>query len=86
MAFRYLPLSLDDGTLFRLLPHLMCPGTMVTLRPAVIVAAIALVTGSAPLAPRARSFLASVKGKVRKARVEFTYWGWKGTFPDLRTF
>ena len=64
LVFRRLPLSLDDGTLFRLLPHLMCPGTMVTLRPAVIVAIISVVTGSAVLAPRARTFLASVWGKV----------------------
>ena len=68
-AYRHLPLALDDGTLFRLLPHLMCPGTMVTLRPAVIMAVIAVVTESAPLAPRARTFLADVRGKVGAQRV-----------------
>ena len=62
-TYRHLPLSLDNGTLFRLLPHLMCPGTMVTLRPAVIVAVIAVVTESA-LSARARAFLVEVRGKV----------------------
>ncbi len=62
-AFRYLPLALPNNELFNLLPHLMCPGTMVSLRPGVIFAAIAVVTGCAPLLQRALTFLGCVRGK-----------------------
>jgi len=62
-VLRYLPLALSDYDLFALLPHLMCPGVMVTLRPAVIFACVAIVTHSEPLADRARAFLKQVRGK-----------------------
>lgn len=59
----YLPVALRDYTLFKLLPHLLCPGSLVTLRPAVIFAAVAASSHVAPLEERARAFMRSVRGK-----------------------
>lgn len=59
---RYLPLSLDDETLFSTLPHLMFPGTIVTRRPAIIFAVIAVLTHNAILEERALRFLKAAAG------------------------
>lgn len=59
---RFLPLALDNEMLFQTLPHLMFPGTMVTRRPAVIFATIAVITNNIVLKERAAAYLESVRG------------------------
>jgi hypothetical protein len=58
-----LPLALDNRDLFQLLPHLLCPGTRFSLRPAVIVATLAVLADVALLKDRAVAFLQESKGK-----------------------
>jgi hypothetical protein len=58
-----LPECVSDSTLFRTLPHLVCPGLLFTLRPAALIALIAWQSGNALLKPRAESFLLSIKGE-----------------------
>lgn len=59
----FLPLGLPDDELFSLLPHLLAPGTTVSLRGSAIFAAIALTSGNRHLATRATAFLASIRGR-----------------------
>lgn len=57
----YLPLALADHDFWNYLPHLMVEGTAFSLRPAVVLALVAIRTQSF-LAERARAFLARIKG------------------------
>lgn len=60
----YLPLSLGAKDLFAALPHLMCPGTMFSRRPAALLAILTAISGHAnPLFDKAVAFLASIRGK-----------------------
>lgn len=57
----YVPSQLAPRQLFETLPHLLCPGTVYSLRPAAILAAIVVVTESMLYYP-AEEFLFDVKG------------------------
>lgn len=59
----YLPLNVDNSDLFRLLPHLICPGTEFSLRPAAIIALLAMRSNNAFLCKRAEEYLESIRGK-----------------------
>lgn len=59
---RWLPSSMPADELFKCLPHLICPGTLYSLRPAAILAVIAVVTESI-LQFQAEIFLENSKGK-----------------------
>lgn len=59
----FIPCSLDSYRVFAMLAHLVYPGVMFTLRPAAIVASLALFSGNAILKERASEFLTSIKGK-----------------------
>ena len=56
-----LPLSMAAKDLFAMLPHLMCPGTMFSSRPAAVLAVLAVFTGSV-LREQAAELLASIRG------------------------
>jgi len=62
-AMARLPLALSDRDLFELLPHLMCPGTRFSLRPAIIIAALAYLADIKLLKVQAARFLQASKGK-----------------------
>jgi hypothetical protein len=55
-------IPLSTNNLFTVLPHLMCAGTMFSIRPAAILAILAVYTGSV-LKQEADQFLNKVKGK-----------------------
>ena len=57
-----LPLDMDSYSLFKVLPHLMCPGTMFSLRPAALLAILAVISSSI-LKEKALQFLVSIRGK-----------------------
>eukprot|EP00939_MAST-03C_sp_MAST-3C-sp1_P005359 g5359.t1 len=59
---RYLPCRMADSRFFRLLPHLVHGGTRFSLKPACIVALLAVMSGHSDLAPKADRFLRHVKG------------------------
>jgi len=61
-SYKALPASLDDQALFALLSHLVIPGTKFTLRPTLIMAMIAYLSGNAVLAERAEALLLRHKG------------------------
>lgn len=63
LPIKYIPLSLPDRYLFSILPHLMAPGCIFSLRPSVIIAAIAYMVNHVVLKERAERYLVSVKGK-----------------------
>ena len=48
--------------LFSVLPHLMCPGTLFSRRPAAILAVLAVLTGASTVLERATEHLESIKG------------------------
>lgn len=58
----YIPVSLPSNLKFKLLPHLMCPGTMFSLRLSAIMASIAKISGSI-LRDDATQFLNEIRGK-----------------------
>jgi len=61
---RYLPCSLSDKNLFALLPHLVHPGTMFTIRPSCCIAIMCARQGKETrLGSRAHRYLTSMKGK-----------------------
>ena len=62
-APRYLPLSLLPKFLFGCLPHLVSPGMMFSLRPAIMVAIIAFLSGNEHLVETAKTFLEANMGK-----------------------
>jgi len=59
----YVPLGMKTRKIFGLLPHLMCPGTLFSTRPALIGAAIAYLSGNEILVDRAKKFLLNYKGR-----------------------
>lgn len=59
---KHLPVNMEPTVTFRLLPHLMCNGTMFTMRMSVVVAAIAKLAGSI-LKDDAEKYLMESKGK-----------------------
>jgi hypothetical protein len=59
----YIPCALQPYRIFAMLAHLVYPGVMFTLRPAAIIASLALLSGNATLKKHASEFLASAKGK-----------------------
>ena len=60
---RYLPLSLKPKQIFGLLPHLLCSGTLFSLRPSLICAAIAYLSGNEILVDLAKKFIINFKGQ-----------------------
>ena len=58
----YVPLAVDDATLFSLISHLMCPGVRLDFKPSVIVAFVALMRNVPYLADRAKRFLIASRG------------------------
>jgi len=62
-SYSAIPSRLGDRALFSLLSHLVIPGTMFTLRPSLVLAMIAVLSGNAVLKERAESLLRSVKGR-----------------------
>lgn len=58
----YIPVNLPPKLKFKLLPHLITPGTMFTLRLSAIMASIAKISGSI-LRDDATTFLKTIKGK-----------------------
>lgn len=59
-----LPYNMKDEDLFACLPHLMCPGTMMSRRPAALLAIIAASSSTdSPLFAKANNYLASIKGR-----------------------
>jgi len=62
-SFIAIPSTLDDRKLFSLLSHLVIPGTMFSLRPSLIMAMIAYLSGNVTLKDRAERLLLSLKGK-----------------------
>lgn len=65
-GLRYLPAT--ARSLFQMLPHLMCAGTMFSRRPAAILAIVALHTHSV-LRDQAAAFLKSIKGRWIEAEL-----------------
>lgn len=59
---RSIPLSLDPFSLFKILPHLVVPGTMFSLRPAALFAALSMIVGVRFLDEPARVLLNQQKG------------------------
>ena len=59
---QYIPLDLRAQDMFGLLPHLVVEGTSFSLRPALILAMLAVYTNNALLVDKARSFLESKRG------------------------
>ncbi|MHB1953118.1 MAG: hypothetical protein ACYCOU_05170 [Sulfobacillus sp.] len=61
---RFVPDSLPDAEFFALLPHLLAEGSVFSLRPSVVLAAVVLTSGVSinALAPKARRFLSEVRG------------------------
>ncbi len=57
-----IPLSMNARSLFELLPHLVCPGTLFTMKPAAIMAILAYLSGGI-LKDHAEAFLNAWKGK-----------------------
>lgn len=58
----YIPVNLPSKLKFKLLPHLVCPGTMFSLRLSAIMASIAKISGSI-LRDDATEFLYKIRGK-----------------------
>lgn len=58
----YIPVNLPSSLTFKLLPHLICPGTMFSLRLSAILASIAKISGSI-LRDDATKFLNEVRGQ-----------------------
>ena len=58
----YIPLCLSDKEVFSLLGHLMCPGTLLSMRPGNILAMIAITSQNAILAKRAEALLEATCG------------------------
>lgn len=59
----YVPLNVPNHTLFKFLGHLMCPGTMLSLRPACVIAMLAYHSNNQLLMNRAKQFLNENRGK-----------------------
>jgi len=59
----YIPLAMNDKTIFSLVSHLLLPGMMTSLRPAAMLAILAHLSGNATLQPRAKQFLESIRGQ-----------------------
>ncbi len=60
---KYIPLSISNKYLFNILPHLMAPGSFLSLRSSILMAAISYVTSNVYLKDRAREHLEHHKGK-----------------------
>lgn len=60
---KYIPMAFGNFDLFSTLPHLICTGIMYTMRPAIIMAAVAVYTNCAVLKERAETFLSDSKGR-----------------------
>lgn len=59
-----IPLALSDEDLFATLSHLLFPGVMFTMRPAIIVAMVAYLGSNVLLKDRAERFLTASKGRL----------------------
>jgi len=62
-SVRYIPLSLDNRTLFSLLSHLLAEGLEFSLRPSIIMAALTYLSDNVILKERAHAFMQEYKGK-----------------------
>ena len=58
----YVPIDTKTNRIFALLPHLLCPGTLFSTRPALIAATIAYLSGNDIFVERAKEFLLKHKG------------------------
>ena len=58
----FLPLSVDDKTLFSLLSHLMCPGVKIDFKRSIVLALVTLNSRNAILYERALNFLRESRG------------------------
>ncbi|CAF3042108.1 unnamed protein product [Rotaria socialis] len=63
LSKNYLPLKMNDGEIFELLPHLLADGLKFSLRPAALMAMLCVLSKNGILQERAVRFLTSIKGK-----------------------
>ena len=59
---KFIPMMLSNSDFFSSLIHLLEPGLILSLRPACIIACVAMLSGNKHLKSRAEAFLSSVKG------------------------